>query len=106
MTMEELRHVQLLMASDLTQQYAHLGLGSPAEKRCFIGQPVELTPHSIPETARAGLHVLRVAASAPLVVRMWREGLDPILAEDRAVIQKLRLVLSHWPCLQTKPSNL
>jgi len=93
MTIDELRHVQFLMASDLSEQHPHLSLMGPATTRCFMGQPVDLCSGA---GIAPGMHVLRVAASAPLVVRMWKEGVERVLEEDRAVFEKLRLVLGNW----------
>jgi len=102
MTMDELRHVQFLMASDLSQMHPHLSLLGPAKTKCFMGQPVDLSPNS----STPGMSVLRVAASAPLIVQAWSEGLETVLAEDGALMEKLRLVLGNWHMFQGKPSNL
>jgi len=98
MTMDELRHVQFLMASDLTTKYPHLSLLGPARSRCFLGQPVDLAPSSVAGKKDSGvnLHVLRVAASAPLMVRIWHEGLENVLAEDQSLLEKLELILGNW----------
>uniref|UniRef100_A0A7S1RHB4 Uncharacterized protein n=1 Tax=Alexandrium catenella TaxID=2925 RepID=A0A7S1RHB4_ALECA len=101
MTMEELRHVQFLMASDLTKHRPHLNLLGPAKTRCFVGQPVDLNPQVVGRS-----HVLRVAASAFLVVRCFREGVEKVLQEDRAVFEKLQLVLGNWFLFSTEPSSL
>jgi len=97
MTIEELRHVQFLMASDLCQHCPQLRLVGPAKTRCFLGQPVDLSSQAASLTlAASGIRVLRVAASAPLVVRAWRDGLDAVLAEDQALFEKLHLILGNW----------
>lgn len=100
MTMDELRHVQYLMASDLSKNHPHLSLIAPAKLRCFIGQPVDLTAgrKSTEETNKE--HVLRVALSAPVVVRIWNEGVDNILAEDRSLFEKMNLILGTWSTFQ------
>mmetsp|Transcript_8510 Transcript_8510/g.21123 ORF Transcript_8510/g.21123 Transcript_8510/m.21123 type:complete len:612 (-) Transcript_8510:419-2254(-) len=103
MTIDELRHVQFLMASDLSEQHPHLSLMGPATTRCFMGQPVDLCSGA---GIAPGMHVLRVAASAPLVVRMWKEGVERVLEEDRAVFEKLRLVLGNWYMFQKAISNI
>lgn len=95
MTIDELRHVQFLMASDLTTMQPNLKLLGPAKTRCFLGQPVDLNPQA-ENRGDTGVIVLRVALSAPLVVRLYQEGLAPILEEDAAVIEKLNLVLGNW----------
>merc|ERR1719253_1215122 len=46
MTMDELRHVQFLMASDLAKHLPHLSLLGPARTKCFMGQPVDLAAGS------------------------------------------------------------
>jgi len=92
MTMDELRHVQLLMATDLAHQYPHLSLLGSAKARCFIGQPVDLGPAGNCVNA----NVLRVAASATLAVRAWQEGLDRVLLEDQSLLEKLILILGNW----------
>lgn len=105
MSVDELRHVQYLMATDLGVIHPHLSLLGPARTRCFMGQPVDL----IPGRKAANLakeHVLRVAVSAPLVVRMWSEGVDKVLAEDAALFEKLVLVLGNWFHFEPQPSNL
>mmetsp|Transcript_10543 Transcript_10543/g.17224 ORF Transcript_10543/g.17224 Transcript_10543/m.17224 type:complete len:609 (+) Transcript_10543:46-1872(+) len=96
MTMDELRHVQFLMASDLTSKYQHLSLLGPAKSLCYIGQPVDLAPNHSKDEQGVNLHVLRVAASAPLMVRVWHEGLEQILTEDQALLEKLELILGNW----------
>lgn len=98
MTMDELRHVQFLMATDLTSAYQHLSLLGPAKSRCYIGQPVDLAPNQDAGKDKQGLnlHVLRVAASAPLMVRIFHEGLDKVLMEDQSVLEKLELILGNW----------
>jgi len=101
MTMDELRHVQLLMASDLSQKHPQLNLLGPARTRCFMGQPVDLSCQGAGRAVCDGMHVLRVAASAPMVVRAWREGLEAVLEEDRAMFEKLRLILGNWFIFQT-----
>jgi len=105
MTMEELRHVQLLMASDLSKHRPHLKLLGPAKTRCFLGQPVDLNPQGAGQ-AVGGMHVLRVAASAPLIVRAWRCGLDAVLEEDKAIFEKLHLILGNWFLFSNDASNL
>jgi len=94
MTMDEMRRVQFLMASDLATDHAYLTLLASARKKCFMGQPVDLAPGNT-ETL-ANRHVLRIAASAPLVVRMYNEGVEAVLAEDRALFEKLNLILGNW----------
>jgi hypothetical protein len=101
MTMDELRHVQFLLASDLTSKFQHLNLLGPAKSQCYIGQPVDLAPEQKlgidPKDPKGiNLHVLRVAASAPLMVRIWHEGLEKVLAEDQLLLQKLELILGNW----------
>eukprot|EP00747_Dinoflagellata_sp_TGD_P140531 gnl/TRDRNA2_/TRDRNA2_176018_c0_seq2.p1 gnl/TRDRNA2_/TRDRNA2_176018_c0~~gnl/TRDRNA2_/TRDRNA2_176018_c0_seq2.p1 ORF type:complete len:602 (+),score=97.96 gnl/TRDRNA2_/TRDRNA2_176018_c0_seq2:101-1906(+) len=96
MTMDELRHVQFLMANNLTEKFPHLSLPACASTKCFIGQPVDLAS-SGPEKTRA--KVLRVALSAPLVVRAWRTGLDAVLDEDQVVFDKMNLILEKWSLL-------
>lgn len=106
MTMDELRHVQLLMATDLTVEYPNLSLLGPAKTRCFLGQPVDLSPDDpadVSSQSSGSRNVLRVAASAPLIVRANRDGLDDILAEDQAIIEKLALILGNWFIFQKKP---
>jgi hypothetical protein len=88
MKLDELRRVQFLMATDLSTKYSHLALMSSASTRCFIGQPVELS--------KKGICILRVAASAKTIVQARHDGLDCVLAEDKAVFQKLMLVLGNW----------
>jgi len=98
MKLDELRRVQFLMATDLSTNsdinclemvsHSHLALMSSASTRCFIGQPVELS--------KKGICILRVAASAKTIVQARHDGLDPVLAEDEAVFQKLMLVLGNW----------
>eukprot|EP00928_Gymnodinium_smaydae_P022420 TRINITY_DN1883_c0_g2_i1.p1 TRINITY_DN1883_c0_g2~~TRINITY_DN1883_c0_g2_i1.p1 ORF type:complete len:649 (-),score=115.47 TRINITY_DN1883_c0_g2_i1:105-1982(-) len=92
MTMEELRHVQFLMATDLSQQYPHLSLLGSAKACFYIGQPVHLGP----DPTSTGLNVLRVAASAPLIVRTFHEGIDVVLREDELLVDKLVLILGNW----------
>lgn len=106
MTMDELRHLQFLMASDLTVAQPHLNLLGLAKTRCFMGQPVDLVPEKSGAKSDRSMHVLRVAASAPVIVRAWYEGLDVVLQEDRAVFDKLRLVLGSWYLFQGATSNL
>jgi len=91
MTTQELRMVQYLMATDLAQLFPDLALIGAACERCFIGQPVCLNPKSVEEK-----NVLRVAASAPLVVQIRRKGLASALAQDRVLFQKLSLILGSW----------
>jgi len=105
MTMDELRHVQYLMASDLCKLFPHLNLLGHASTRCFMGQPVDLTP-GVPVADVSKEHVLRVALSAPVVVRMWMEGTDKVFEEDRAVFEKLQLILGNWPCFQPQPASV
>merc|ERR1719253_868240 len=52
MTMDEMRRVQFLMASDLAKDHAHLSLLAPARTKCFMGQPVDLAPGSKSETIK------------------------------------------------------
>eukprot|EP00933_Yihiella_yeosuensis_P034740 TRINITY_DN28221_c0_g1_i2.p1 TRINITY_DN28221_c0_g1~~TRINITY_DN28221_c0_g1_i2.p1 ORF type:complete len:626 (+),score=113.06 TRINITY_DN28221_c0_g1_i2:74-1951(+) len=92
MSMDELRRVQFLMASDMTLNYPHLKLVGPAATRCFMGQPVDLNP----KRASDKNNVLRVAFSAPLAVRAFDVGLDPVLEDDRTVVEKLVLILGNW----------
>jgi hypothetical protein len=106
MSMDELRQVQLLMASDLSQARGWLeNLPAPlqqvAQTKCFMGQPVDLSPQrrDDPPTP-CSRHVLRVALSAPLVARAGREGLDAVLADDRKLFDKLKFVLGNWSLLQ------
>lgn len=102
MTMDELRHVQLLMASDLSIKYGEMNLQGPAKSRCFMGQPVDLNPGKDPTK----INVLRVAASAPLILRAWQEGLEPILLEDQALFEKLIFILENWQTLQPFESKM
>jgi hypothetical protein len=95
MTMDELRHVQFLMASDLTEMFPQQQLLEPAKIRCFMGQPVDLTPGRCVANVTKE-NVLRVALSAPMVVRLWQDGIEKVLAEDRAVFEKLQLILGNW----------
>lgn len=104
MSMEELRRLQLLMASDLSEQHPQLSLLGPARTKCFLGQPVDLCPQGAGQ-AVGGMHVLRVAASAHLVVRAWREGLDVVLEEDKAIFEKLRLILGNWFIFESAPAR-
>jgi len=105
MTMDELRQVQLLMASDLSRfrgmDDLPVALRKVAQTRCFMGQPVDLSPsrRQNPPTP-CSRNVLRVAFSAPLVVRAGREGLEALLAEDRMLFQKLKMVLENWSLFQ------
>jgi len=103
MSMEELRHLQYMMASDLSQLRPQVGPPSVLKTRCFLGQPVELYPQPSGGPA-PGMHVLRAAASAPLIVRAWHDGLESILQEDRAVFEKLQLVLANWFLLEVDSS--
>lgn len=105
MTMDELRHVQYLMASDLCKLFPNLNLLGHASTRCFMGQPVDLTL-GVPAADVSKEHVLRVALSAPVVVRMWMEGTDKVFEEDRAVFEKLQLILGNWPCFQPQPASV
>lgn len=100
MTIDELRHVQLLMASDLTIKYGEINLQGPAKSRCFMGQPVDLNQ----DTTK--INVLRVAASAPLILRAWQEGLEPILLEDHSLFEKLIFILENWQNLQPFESKM
>eukprot|EP00930_Biecheleria_cincta_P048620 TRINITY_DN33902_c0_g1_i1.p1 TRINITY_DN33902_c0_g1~~TRINITY_DN33902_c0_g1_i1.p1 ORF type:complete len:614 (+),score=107.00 TRINITY_DN33902_c0_g1_i1:46-1887(+) len=102
MTMDELRHVQLLMASDLSMKYGDINLQGPAKSRCFMGQPVDLSPGK----DAAKINVLRVAASAPLILRAWQEGLEPVLLEDQALFEKLIFILENWQTLQPFESKM
>eukprot|EP00933_Yihiella_yeosuensis_P034742 TRINITY_DN28221_c0_g2_i2.p1 TRINITY_DN28221_c0_g2~~TRINITY_DN28221_c0_g2_i2.p1 ORF type:complete len:653 (+),score=158.94 TRINITY_DN28221_c0_g2_i2:77-2035(+) len=92
LSMDELRRVQFLLASDMTVQYPHLKLVGPAATRCFIGQPVDLNPKATEDCN----NVLRVACSAPLVVRAFKVGLEPVIDDDRILIEKLTLILGNW----------
>lgn len=103
MTMDELRHVQFLMASDLSKLYPHMNLLGHASTRCFMGQPVELTPGGAADVSKE--HVLRIALSAPVVVRMWIQGREQVFEEDRALFEKLQLILGNWNSFQTKPTS-
>jgi len=105
MSMEELRQVQLLMATDLSKHRPHLNLLGPAKTRCFLGQPVDLNPQGA-ANAVTGMHVLRVAASAPLIVRAHNEGLEKVLQEDKSIFEKLHLILGNWFLFQNEPSSL
>jgi len=96
MSLDELRKVQLLMASDLTQDYPELCTLAIAKTRCFIGQPVDLHPPSKGGDSNTNLYVLRVAFSAPLVTSAWNDGLEVLLEQDRGVFEKLNLILSNW----------
>lgn len=105
MSMDELRQVQLLMASDLSHfrgmEDSSATIRNVAQTRCFMGQPVDLSPHrrENPPTP-CSTNVLRVALSAPLVARAGREGLEALLAEDRILFQKLKMVLENWSLFQ------
>jgi len=105
MSMDELRRVQLLMASDLSHvrgvEDLSATLRNVVQTRCFMGQPVDLSPRwrENPPTP-CSTHVLRVAMSAPLVVRAGREGSESLRAEDRILFLKLKMVLEHWPLFQ------
>jgi len=105
MTMDELRQVQLLMASDLSHVRGVEDLSATfrnvAQTRCFMGQPVDLSPHRrVNPPTPCSTNVLRVAMSAPLVVRAGREGSEALRAEDRVLFLKLKMVLEHWPLFQ------
>lgn len=102
MTMDELRHVQLLMATDLSIKYGFMNLQGCAKTRCFMGQPVDLNPGKDP----AKINVLRVAASAPLILRAWKEGLESVLFEDLALFEKLIFILENWQTLQPFESKM
>lgn len=102
MTMDELRHVQLLMATDLSTRYGFMNLQGSAKTRCFMGQPVDLNPGKDPTK----INVLRVAASAPLILRAWKEGLEPVLFEDLALFEKLIFILENWQTLQPFESKM
>jgi len=91
MSVEELRRVQLYMATDLAETHPHLKVPDFAEVRCFMGQPVDLAPY-----AESCEPVLRVAASAPIVAQAAKRGLKCILQEDARLFEKLRWVLSNW----------
>jgi len=99
MTTDELRLVQLLMASDLTKDYPQFG--AAAKVKCFMGQPVDLSPDG-PSTCPGGesRNVLRVAASAPMMVRAQREGLEALIVEDRVLMDKLSFILENWAILE------
>mmetsp|Transcript_24032 Transcript_24032/g.66836 ORF Transcript_24032/g.66836 Transcript_24032/m.66836 type:complete len:605 (+) Transcript_24032:87-1901(+) len=103
MTVTELRRVQLLMATDLSREHSHLSLLGSAKVRCFIGQPVDLSPNG---GTGGKLNVLRIAASAPLMVRAWHEGLDPVVAEDQALLEKLMLILGNWSLFQQQSAKV
>jgi len=111
MTTDELRRVQFLMASDLASMHSHLSLIGSAKERCFIGQPVDLNPggassdNPTGESSAVPLNVLRIAASAPLMVRAWQEGLDVVLSEDQALLEKLELILGNFFLFQ-QPARL
>eukprot|EP00440_Ansanella_granifera_P059884 gb/GFBE01064903.1/.p1 GENE.gb/GFBE01064903.1/~~gb/GFBE01064903.1/.p1 ORF type:complete len:621 (+),score=121.00 gb/GFBE01064903.1/:1-1863(+) len=96
MTMDELRHLQFLMASDLSKLYPGSELPEITKHKFFMGQPVDLAPGS-----PTGERVLRVAFSAPLVVRAAKEGLDAIAAEDAQLFDKLSWLLHNWHVLET-----
>lgn len=93
MTVDELRKVQNLLATDMSKAYPHLTLLASTKARCFIGQPVDLTSNG---SKGPTANVLRVAASAPMIVRAWNEGLQKTLEEDRAIFEKLELILNNW----------
>eukprot|EP00927_Polykrikos_kofoidii_P065393 TRINITY_DN61149_c0_g1_i1.p1 TRINITY_DN61149_c0_g1~~TRINITY_DN61149_c0_g1_i1.p1 ORF type:complete len:622 (-),score=103.31 TRINITY_DN61149_c0_g1_i1:246-2111(-) len=96
MSMDDLRRVKFLMASNLAKNSPHLNLLGPARTLCFIGQPVDLVPQKDEASVVDTEHVLRIAMSAPVVVRMWTEGVDAVLTEDRIVMEKLLLILRNW----------
>merc|ERR1712048_629501 len=98
MTMDELRHLQFCMTSDLSQWQTDLHLCKPASSRFFIGQPVDLC--SDPSLR---CNVLRVAASAPLVLRMWNEGEEIVAQEDEALFEKLTFILANWLQFKGQP---
>eukprot|EP00931_Biecheleriopsis_adriatica_P004884 TRINITY_DN106481_c0_g1_i1.p1 TRINITY_DN106481_c0_g1~~TRINITY_DN106481_c0_g1_i1.p1 ORF type:complete len:629 (-),score=120.54 TRINITY_DN106481_c0_g1_i1:124-2010(-) len=101
LTIDELRFVQYLMASDLSKQYPQLDVPEVAKLRCFLGQPVDLRPGGGDRE-----HVLRVAASAPLVTRIAAEGLDSAVKDDAQLFEKLSWVLEHWYLLSPSQSAL
>jgi hypothetical protein len=89
LSLDELKEVQRLMATDLTSAFPSLplpGLGQSARLRCFMGQPVTIGPD---------VHVLRVAASAPIVVQIHEEGLEKTLSDDRLLFEKLIMILGN-----------
>jgi len=92
LSLEELRHLQYLMATDLGEEFPGLRLFQAARLRCFMGQPVCLNPGS----AKPKVHILRVAASAPLVVAIRRDGLESHLSQDKMLFEKLNLILANW----------
>jgi len=98
MSTDELRRVQLLMATDLNTLYPELRLFGAARERCFMGQPVLLNPSVSTEHQK---NILRVAASAPLVVEISRNGLDVTLEKDRLLFEKLTTILGNWSAFQT-----
>jgi len=101
MTMDELRRVQCLMAMDLHAAYPDLRLFGAAQSRCFMGQPVCLNPASPGNK----INILRVAASAPLVVEINRHGIEHALTQDGHLFEKLHLILANWKMFE-RPSKM
>eukprot|EP00929_Paragymnodinium_shiwhaense_P013863 TRINITY_DN121712_c0_g1_i1.p1 TRINITY_DN121712_c0_g1~~TRINITY_DN121712_c0_g1_i1.p1 ORF type:complete len:601 (+),score=156.05 TRINITY_DN121712_c0_g1_i1:112-1914(+) len=93
MTVDELRKVQNLLATDMSKAFPHMMLLDATKQRCFIGQPVDLT---LTGSKGPTSNVLRVAASAPMIVRTWNVGVEKTLEEDRAIFDKLEIILNNW----------
>lgn len=96
LTAAQLRDLHALLSKDVS---AALPDDDIAQKRCLLGQPVQL--------GKNGGAVLRIAFGADMVNAIHYRGLkdgvraiiDEFVQEDELIMRKIQLILQHWEML-------